>query len=258
MIQVLERAFAALSLLSQQEMGLSELADELQLQKSTLHNILKTLETLETVSRTDDGLYKIGPKIIQLSERQTKELTLHLIAQHAVERLAGRIRQTVVVSVLRGVYRYHIANAAANPDVRVKVNLTEKKSPYNMCTGRILLAYLDDEQLQKIAAERGMPGDEWPGITDLSIMRAALGHIREEAITFDLTPDQRWRSMAVPVFGPDNQNWAAMGVGMPETDFVDGNKDFVISELKTASGFITDSLNVAYGNFGPQLNIANI
>ncbi len=258
MIQVLERAVAALTLLSQQEMGLTELADELNLQKSTLHNILKTLESLDTVARTEDGRYKIGPKLMQLAERQTKELTLHLIAQHAVERLAGRVRQTVVVSVLRGAYRYHIANAAANPDVRVKVNLTEKKSPYNMCTGRILLAYLDDNDLTRIVEERGMPGDEWYGITDLSIMRAALAHIRDEEITFDLTPDQRWRSMAVPVFGPDNRNWAAMGIGMPETDFVGGNKDLVVSELKTASHFITESLNVAYGNFGPQLNIANI
>lgn len=258
MIQVLERAFAALTLLSKQDLGLTELADTLQLQKSTLHNILKSLETLGAVARTESGLYALGPKLIQLTEQQTRDLTLNLIAQHGVERLAGRIRQTVVVSVLRGEYRYHIANAAANPDVRVKVNLTEKKSPYNMCTGRILLAYLDEEALGAVVAARGMPGEEWPGIDSMGAMHAALGHIREEGITFDLTPDNRWRSMAVPVFGPDNENWAAMGVGMPEADFTDDNRERVIHELRNSSQFMSDSLNVAYGNFGPQLSLSNI
>ena len=175
-----------------------------------------------------------------------------------MDRLAGRIRQTVVVSVLRGAYRYHIANAAANPDVQVKANLSEKKSPYNMCTGRILLAYLDSDALQEIIAVRGLPGAEWPRVDSLEAMQSALGHIREEGITFDLTPDGRWRSMAVPVFGPDDENWAAMGVGMSEADFTGETQQRVINELKSASQFITDSLNVAYGNFGPQLSLSNI
>ncbi len=258
MIQVLDRAFAALTLLSQNEMSLTELADALELQKTTLHNILKSLENLDAIARTDQGLYKLGPKLVQLTERQTKELTLHLIAQHGVDRLAGRIRQTVVVSVLRGAYRYHIANAAANPDVQVKANLSEKKSPYNMCTGRILLAFLDDDELGEVVAARSMPGAEWPHVDSLEAMQSALGHIREEGITFDLTPDGRWRSMAVPVFGPDNENWAAMGVGMPDADFTGDNQQRVIEELKNASQFVTDSLNVAYGNFGPQLSLSNI
>ena len=68
MIQVLQRAFAVLEVLSNEPTSLALLADKTGLHKSTLHNILRTMVALDVVERTEHGIYALGPKLIALAE----------------------------------------------------------------------------------------------------------------------------------------------------------------------------------------------
>jgi DNA-binding IclR family transcriptional regulator len=61
-VAAVERAFAVLQTLSSagESMGVSEIATETELAKSTVYRLLTTLEGLDMVGRAGDGRYRLG------------------------------------------------------------------------------------------------------------------------------------------------------------------------------------------------------
>ncbi len=250
MIQVLERAFLVLDLLHPEERSLAELTRATGLQKTTLHNILKTLTQIGAVCRTDTGRYALGPKIAGLAARGSRYNALQPIAQQAAERLAAQIDETVVVSVLHRADRYVLAYAPGRQSLTVHIAAYEKQSPYSVCTGRVLLAYLPTDGLDEVVQERGFPGQEWDGIQDRDALTAALAHIRAHGIAFARSDDDQVQTLAVPILGPKETCRAAIGVHLPASRFIDAHRDAIVAALQMSATDIATALGVAEGVFG--------
>ena len=98
---VLEGAFALLGALERAEgAGLTRLAAECGLPKTTAYRLLEQMTRLGAVERSGDG-YRIGSRVFQLGHGWQPYPGLRSAAREPVRRLAAATRTAVAVSVLR-------------------------------------------------------------------------------------------------------------------------------------------------------------
>lgn len=241
MIQVLQRAFSVLELVSDRDMGLAELSEATGIQKTTLCNILKTLTDLGALRRTSTGRYAIGSKLVDLAAGEVHSSSLMPLAQRTADDLAVRVRETVVVSALRGAERFVIGYSVGTQNLTVRLDPDEPRSPYDVCTGRVLLAHLSPAELEAVIQVRGYPGREWLGICDRESLDRALEQVRAAGMALQHDPKRQVQTLAAPIYGPDGRAWAAIGISMPASRF-GGEQDPVLAELREAAARMSDVL----------------
>src|ERR1051326_4784472 len=94
---MVERAFRLLELLSVSEEGLtlSDLARALGMSKSSMHGLLKTLESNRVVEQSEERRYLLGPRIFDLAQAYGQHPNVRRFALPAMRRLAASIGQTI-------------------------------------------------------------------------------------------------------------------------------------------------------------------
>lgn len=94
---MVERAFRLLDLLGASEDGLtlSDLARALSMSKSSVHGLLKTLESCSAIEQVEDRRFVLGPRIYDLAQSYIQRAGLRYFALQAMKRLAGSSGETV-------------------------------------------------------------------------------------------------------------------------------------------------------------------
>ncbi len=94
---MVERAFRLLDLLSVTEEGLtlSDLARSLNMSKSSIHGLLKTLESSGAIEQLEDRRFVLGPRIYDLAQTYIQRAGLRHFALPAMRRLATITGETV-------------------------------------------------------------------------------------------------------------------------------------------------------------------
>jgi DNA-binding IclR family transcriptional regulator len=94
---MVERAFRLLDLLSVTEEGLtlSDLARSLNMSKSSIHGLLKTLESNGAIEQMQDRRFVLGPRIYDLAQTYIQRAGLRHFALPAMHRLATLTGETV-------------------------------------------------------------------------------------------------------------------------------------------------------------------
>ncbi|HUS81532.1 MAG TPA: helix-turn-helix domain-containing protein, partial [Armatimonadota bacterium] len=202
MIQVIGRAVELLDLIALRAYTLTELSRETGLHKTTVFNVLLTLESLGLVSRDTDKRYSIGAHLVSWAEPILRKGTLTRAAEQAASLLAARIRETVHVAILSNRQRLIIARVDSTQAVTANGSDVERRRLYNGASGPVLLAHLDRDELDDIVRCHGLPGEEWDGISSYSALRVALRRVRDDGILARLVGDDQAQILAVPVFGP--------------------------------------------------------
>jgi IclR family transcriptional regulator, KDG regulon repressor len=94
---MVERAFRLLDLLSVTEEGLtlSDLARSLNMSKSSIHGLLKTLESSGAIEQLEGRRFVLGPRIYDLAQTYIQRAGLRRFALPAMHRLATLTGETV-------------------------------------------------------------------------------------------------------------------------------------------------------------------
>lgn len=94
---MVERAFRLLDLLSTSQDGLtlSDLARVLMMSKSSVHGLLKTLESCGAVEQTEERHFVLGPRLYDLAQQYIQRSGLRYFALRAMHRLAASTGETV-------------------------------------------------------------------------------------------------------------------------------------------------------------------
>ncbi len=94
---MVERAFRLLDLLSVSEEGmtLSDLSRSLNMSKSSIHGLLKTLESNRVIEQLEDRRFVLGPRIYDLAQIYIQRVGLRHYALPVMHRLATLTGETV-------------------------------------------------------------------------------------------------------------------------------------------------------------------
>jgi len=144
-VQSVVRAFALLSRLAGDPAGVSELAQRVDLPRSTVSRLLSTLGQIGAVSQTDDeGLYQIGPLVAQLAMGVGPSQTLQTVARQTLVSLVQDFGESAGISVLdesvdvgEVLYLDHVE---ATGDVQVRDWTGERLQFHSVSAGLVLMA----------------------------------------------------------------------------------------------------------------------
>jgi DNA-binding IclR family transcriptional regulator len=235
MIQVIERAFRILELLAKEEpLELRALAEKTGQKKPTLCVQLKTLSALGYIQQNQRGEYEIGPKLHDIAFPSRKRNIVIRVAERLVPQLSGRLRESVTAAMIYHGERYTVAHTTYRQALMVDTGMMINGTFYNSATGRVLLAYLPDEQQGEIIQHIGLPGEEWPEVSSTNELSMALQAIRRDETAEMIIGQNEVIYIAMPVFGPDNKVWMSIGVSLPTNRFVGDHRLRVVNELKRA------------------------
>lgn len=147
--QVIARAASILKALEKETDGISvsELSRITGLPRTTVHRLVTSLEA-EHLLINADGSVRLGPALARLAAAAHTDVAG--ITRSAIEKLGRRTRETVEISVYRGVHAISVSQYVSDQELRV-VSAVGTAFPCH-CTahGKALLANLEDAVIREL------------------------------------------------------------------------------------------------------------
>jgi DNA-binding IclR family transcriptional regulator len=243
MIQVLSKTAKILDLVSlHKSCSLKELTIMTGMKKPTLFVILKSLINIGYLDKDSESNYVLGKKLCELTNSVRMDDSLASIAREAAWELSQKVKEAANVGIFRNGKRYTIASFSYSQSVTVNDNLFKSTPVYNSATGMLLIAYLDEKDLDKIIHENGLPKDEKGQEMSLNNLKKLFAGIKKEKLFIKMTQDGQVAFISVPVFGKDGKICAALGVSAPSFRLDDAHKAEIIDNMQKVSKRITEAL----------------
>ncbi|BEP15557.1 IclR family transcriptional regulator [Acidothermaceae bacterium B102] len=142
-VQSVDRAISVLEILARRgSAGVSEVAEEIGVHKSTAFRLLGALEDRGLVEQaTDRGKYQLGFGILRLASAIPRRLDLVRQGRPVLDELATAFGETVNLAVIRSHYAVNVDQAVGSAAVAAQ-NWTGQLTPLHATSsGKVLLAH---------------------------------------------------------------------------------------------------------------------
>jgi IclR family transcriptional regulator, pca regulon regulatory protein len=217
--QSLERGLAVLRAFTpdRPSLGISELARELDLTRSTTHRYVATLATLGYLLQdASTRKYRLGPRVLDLGFSMLGSLELREIAEPHLRRLTDAtghtsnlaIRDDTDVILIDRPGRYHHLEFSLHVGSRIPA--------YCSATGKALLAFLPRRDLERIVDRIDFVQRGPRTLTDKKSLLAELDQVRRTGVAVNNEElESALRSIAAPVRARSGEVVAAVNVAIP-------------------------------------------
>lgn len=181
MSQTIERAIDIIDCFREAEaLSLTDLARRTGHTLSTVHRIAAVLERRGVLLRDPQSQrFAIGPDMVALAARANPHAQLQALARPALAVLSESSGETAVLSLLVGLRRVAIEQCESAHQLRRRVDLGRPLELHYGSAGKAMLAYLEDEQREKLLQELPLKGHTPFTPNDRTRLEAELGGIRK-------------------------------------------------------------------------------
>jgi DNA-binding IclR family transcriptional regulator len=179
-IQSVDRAAAILEILARDgDAGVTEIAAELGVHKSTASRLLAALDRRELVAQDSArGRFRLGMGIVRLAGAVGRGLDVVRESRPVCQALAGQVGETVNIAVLSGRDALYL-DQVAGPAALSPHNWAGQRIPLHATSdGKVLLAYLPPAQAEECLAAAPLPRFTEHTITDLAEFPRLLAEVR--------------------------------------------------------------------------------
>ncbi|SDY09124.1 IclR family transcriptional regulator [Halobellus clavatus] len=184
-LKTIQRAFEILDLLKREkQIGVAELAQTLDLPKSTVHDYLRTLRTMGYVVN-ESGSYRLSLQILELGGQVKYRNRLFHVAKPELERLVEETGEQASINVEeRG--EFVILHTEFGADsLRLGIYPGLRTPIHTHAGGKVILAHLPEERIEQIVANHGLTARTEYTITDPDDLVEELATLREQGYGVD-------------------------------------------------------------------------
>lgn len=244
MIQVVNRALDLLELIAvdpDRPKLLRDLAEGLQLNHGTCANILKTLILRGYVEQvgTRKG-YVLGPKAYAITGNEAYYKDLLEASKEEMDRLTEAINENCLLAILKDNQRVSIYRTYAEQDLQVRT--ADVKNAYESASGRLLVAMLPQDKIQRYVGRYGLPLVEvWPEVGSEKEFLETLDVIRSEELAIQIVPSRHVLGLAVPV-RKQGVTVASLSVYLPEYRYMNLDKQKLLRQIRQSANRISDNI----------------
>lgn len=237
MLNTLLKAGQLLELFSfgQPEWGVSELANALELPKSTVHDLAATLAHIGLLQRTEQGRYRLGWRMLTFSQILLQSTEFRTEARKAMEDLVAELGETVHLAVLDGNMVLYADKLQGQMAVQVSVtNFGVRLPGHGSALGKVLLAHQPWHDVVKILEEHGMRAFTPNTITTIEQLQVELKKVRQQGYAYDreeVVPDLC--CVAAPVRDYTGKVIAAMSLSVPAYRFAQREEIYRSAIMRT-------------------------
>ena len=227
----------------QPELGVREIARQLDLPRSTVGRLLATMLSAGILSQNPlTNRYKIGPKVLQWSSTYLSRLDLVSEARPVLAELHRITRETVGLYILDGIERVCIELIESPEHLRVVIRRGERMPLHAGSAGKALLAFMPPELVKQVFAkplEKMTPNT----ITQRKALLAELEKVRENG--YATSRSERFEDtlgLAAPIFDATGKVVAALNVAGPTMRFTEAEIDKYAPKIIQLANRISEAL----------------
>lgn len=206
-----------------QPIGVGELSRQLDLPKSTVQRLLRTLEQEGWAETSADPVtrWQLSPRLLALARRNTPERSLRDIALPHLTALAERTGETIHFTVPDGDTRMVLIDRVDSIHPVRTFNPIGAGSPFHATSsGKAWLAMLPDTEIEAILErplEKAMPNT----VVDPRQLLHQILEVRERGYAVNISENRaNVCAVAAAVPGPNGRPVAAVAISMPDIRFV--------------------------------------
>jgi len=247
-VKSLETAFRILDALEASNgAGVSEVADEAGVAKSTVHDHLTTLESNGFLVKNDDDTYRVGLRFLDHGGRARSRLQLYQTAKSEIEKLADKTGELVNLVVEEDGLGVYIDYAKGQDAVHLDTYLGKHEHLHNTAFGKAILAHLPSSEVNEIIERHGLPAETGRTITSREVLEEHLDTVRENGYAVD--NEERLagtRCVAAPIKTHKNEVTGAISISGPSGRLK--NDDLIIelaNEVTNTANIV--EVNMTYG-----------
>lgn len=250
MSQSLERGLQALLFLStRKSIGVTELADELKINKSTAFRILETLQKFNMVEQNKQtSKYKLGPAILKCSEQLYKNLNIISLARPIMTKLAEEVGESVHLCILSNDSAVVIEQIMTNSRLIVNAKIGNAEPLHSSSVGKCLLAYSDEQLREQIISRLTFTKYTEKTITSVERLREELSKILINGYALDDNEiSDEIKCIAAPIFNHMGEVHYSMGISGPSGRMNNDKIEMIIPKLIKATNMLSIQLGYSAG-----------
>jgi len=238
MLQTIQKAGEVLALFDREhtEWGVREVATKLKVAKSSAHDLMSSLAKLGFLNKTEENRYRLGWRLVTLSETLLATTELRKEAHPVMEDLAAQYQETIHLAVLDDTQAVYVDKLEGRQAVRVELtSLGARLYAHCSALGKVLLAFQDEEEVKRIVQTAGLPRFTENTITDEQELLQNLAKIRKQGFAYDLEeilPDLC--CVAAPIYEYSGNVIAAISMSIPAFRFRRSPSEFRDGVMRAA------------------------
>lgn len=225
-------------------MTLSEVAKRTGLTRAAARRFLHTLRELGYVS-SDGRDFRLTPHVLSLGYAYLSSMSIVEIAQPYIEDISKQVSESCSMSVLDGSDIVYVARVPAKRIMSVALSVGTRLPAHNTSMGRVLLASMDEEELDNYFSTTERAPYTQHTVTDEKALRDILAQVRADGYAaVDQELELGVRSVAVPVRARSENTLAALNVSghAARVSMRDMRRNF-LPPLQAAASAITAALS---------------
>lgn len=187
LVPALSRGLDILMLLGQQpDLGAPAVAAALDLPRTTVHDLLKTLEARGFICTAGNSTYRLGIRLFELGKGVERSLDLVEVAKLGAEAVAAKCGETVHIGVLDHTDVVYVAQIRSIHMVQLVSSNGGRLPAHLTAVGKVILAYQPEALLEELYP----PGRQLKTMTPNSlpttdVLHDALKVIRTNGVAWD-------------------------------------------------------------------------
>ena len=192
---------------------LSEVAERTGLARAVVRRFLYTLVELGYVI-TEGKYFRLTAKILDLGYAYLSSFSLPKIAERFLEEVTQETKESSSASVLYGDEIVYVARVQTRRIMSVSLSIGSRLPAFCTSMGRVLLAHLPVETLQRYLKTAKFQHFTDKTISDPETLRKELSTVLKQGYALvDQELEIGLRSLAVPVFASGGRAVAAINIG---------------------------------------------
>jgi DNA-binding IclR family transcriptional regulator len=181
-IEVLTRAINVLSAFghARPQLSLSEIVAAVGLPKTTVFRLLSSLVERDLCEFDPNSeKYSLGFELVRLADIRRRQTNVHDVAIPVMRDIRNEVNETVILSVRSGDFRVHIDFVEGLHPMRRMADLGVRAPLYAGAASKVLLAGMEDEDIESYLARTELAPLQKTTITDKAVLWRELRSIRK-------------------------------------------------------------------------------
>jgi DNA-binding IclR family transcriptional regulator len=242
-VQSVERAVTILEILARLgEGGVTEIAREIGVHKSTAFRLVSTLEQRGLVEQTEQrGKYQLGVGILRLAGATTARLDVVQQARPVCRRLSAATGETVNIAVLADRSALYLDQFAGSSALQPHNWVGQHIPLHATSNGKVLLSGLDDAEVDRIVTSLDAYTDRT--VATRSRLRRELADVRARG--FAVAVDELevgLAALAAPIRNAHGDVVASLSLSGPTFRLTEPRIEEVLPQLRDAADEISQRL----------------
>lgn len=186
-VPAIEKCFAILQYFakSKQALGISEISKQLELNKSTVFNIIYTLKNLEILEQYPDGKFHYGTLLYLLGNANGKKSELIQTVHPYLEKINLETHLSAFLGIRSDLRAVILDKVDTTHDIKISAEIGMRLPLLAGAGGKALLSQLSNPEIDQILSANSLKKFTAKTCTDKKVFKNDVLNIRKEGIAFD-------------------------------------------------------------------------